>query len=57
VDTVRGVEYVYTKIFAAVCFEGVCLKKFQAEVGSIDYGMNIDGYFEYLTLSGTYNLL
>lgn len=45
-DSIRGVggiEYVYTKNFDAIYFDSVCVDNFQFEVGSMDYGMEIDG--------------
>lgn len=46
VDTIRGVggiEYVYTKNFDSVDFDGVRIDNFQVEVGGMDYGMKLDG--------------
>lgn len=46
IDAIRGiggVEYVYTKIFDEIQFDDVCLKKFQVEIGDMDYGMILDG--------------
>lgn len=46
VDTIQGVggiEYVYTKNFDAIYFDGLCIDDFQVEIGSMDYGLEIDG--------------
>ncbi|AKG33375.1 retropepsin-like aspartic protease [Paenibacillus durus] len=46
VDTIRGVggvEYVYTKFLEAIHFDGHSISHFQVEIGSMDYGMEIDG--------------
>ncbi|MFX3636037.1 MAG: retropepsin-like aspartic protease [Candidatus Pristimantibacillus sp.] len=46
VDTIRGVggvEYVYTKFLDAIHFGGQSLSHFQVEIGSMDYGLEIDG--------------
>ncbi|MFW5437626.1 retropepsin-like aspartic protease [Paenibacillus apiarius] len=53
VDTIRGVggvEYVYTKNFDAIYLDRVCLEHFQVEIGSMDYGMEIEGIigFDYI---------
>jgi hypothetical protein len=50
VDTIRGVggvEYVYTKILDAIHFDGENLEQFQVEIGSMDYGIEIDGIIGY----------
>ncbi len=57
VDTIRGVggiEYVYTKDFDSVDFDGVRIDHFQVEVGSMDYGMKIDGIigFDFIQRAG-----
>ncbi|MFB5761999.1 retropepsin-like aspartic protease [Paenibacillus medicaginis] len=56
VETIRGVggvEYVYTKYMDAVIVDGAMLKCFKVEVGSMDYGMEIDGIlgFDFLKLA------
>jgi hypothetical protein len=46
VDTIRGVggvEYVYTKILDTLHFSDIPIEQFQVEIGSMDYGMEIDG--------------
>lgn len=57
VDSIRGVggiEYVYTKQLDAVYFDSVCLADFRVEVGSMDYGMEIDGIigFDFIQMAG-----
>lgn len=50
VDMIRGVggvEYVYTKYLESIIVGEVTLKNFQAEIGSMDYGMEIDGILGY----------
>lgn len=51
---VGGIEYVYTKTFDAICFEAVCINHFQVEIGSMDYGMEIDGIigFDFIRTAG-----
>lgn len=51
VDTIRGVggiEYVYTKILDAIHFGNFSIEEFQVEIGSMDYGMDIDGIIGFL---------
>lgn len=46
VDTIRGVggvEYMYTKSMDAIHFDALTIEQFQVEIGSMDYGMEIDG--------------
>ncbi|MDY8024825.1 retropepsin-like aspartic protease [Paenibacillus polymyxa] len=57
VDIIRGVggvEYVYTKSLDSITLEESTLKNFQVEIGSMDYGMQIDGIlgFNFLKLVG-----
>ncbi|MGG4207679.1 retropepsin-like aspartic protease [Paenibacillus jamilae] len=57
VDIIRGVggvEYVYTKFLDSITLEESTLKNFQVEIGSMDYGMQIDGIlgFNFLKLVG-----
>lgn len=56
VDTIRGVggvEYVYTKILDAIHFDGAVIEEFQVEVGSMDYGLEIDGIIGYDFMKAT----
>ncbi|MDF2649958.1 MAG: hypothetical protein K0Q73_5763 [Paenibacillus sp.] len=43
IQGVGGVEYVYTKNFDAIYFDGGCVNHFQVEIGSMEYGIEIDG--------------
>jgi hypothetical protein len=57
VDTIRGVggiEYVYTKILDAIHFGNFSIEEFQVEIGSMDYGMDIDGIigFDFVVAAG-----
>ncbi|OMF44099.1 MULTISPECIES: retropepsin-like aspartic protease [Paenibacillus] len=57
VDIIRGVggvEYVYTKSLDSITLEESTLENFQVEIGSMDYGMQIDGIlgFNFLKLVG-----
>ncbi|SFL49347.1 Aspartyl protease [Paenibacillus sp. 1_12] len=57
VDTIRGVggiEYVYTKILDAIHFGNFSIEEFQVEIGSMDYGMDIDGIigFDFMVVAG-----
>lgn len=57
VDTIRGVggiEYVYTKLLDSVHFDDVIIKEFQVEIGSMDYGMDIEGIigFDFMKKAG-----
>ena len=57
VDTIRGVggvEYVYTKSMDAIHFEDLSIEQFQVEIGSMDYGMKIDGIigFDFMKAAG-----
>jgi hypothetical protein len=57
VDTIRGVggiEYVYTKFFDAIHFGTFSIEEFQVEIGSMDYGMDIDGIigFDFMVAAG-----
>lgn len=50
VETIRGVggiEYVYTKTLDGIKFDGQLLPHFQVEIGSMDYGLNMDGILGY----------
>jgi len=38
VDTIRGVEYVNTKIVDSIAIGGTIAQDFQVEIGSMDYG-------------------
>lgn len=57
VDTIRGVggvEYVYTKFLDAIHFDGQWVSQFQIEIGSMDYGLEIDGIlgFDFMKTAG-----
>jgi hypothetical protein len=57
VDTIRGVggvEYVYAKSLEAIYFDGLSVEHFQVEIGSMDYGMEIDGIigFDFMKEAG-----
>lgn len=57
VDLIRGVggvEYVYTKYLDSIIVDKAILNDFQVEIGSMDYGMEIDGIlgFNFLKQSG-----
>ncbi|MNI02558.1 hypothetical protein D3C73_554400 [compost metagenome] len=57
VDTIRGVggiEYVYTKSLDAIHFDNFNIEEFQVEIGSMDYGMEIDGIigFDFMLAAG-----
>ncbi|MFF2482430.1 retropepsin-like aspartic protease [Paenibacillus sp. NPDC058071] len=57
VDTIRGVggvEYVYTKSMDAIHFDDRSIEHFQVEIGSMDYGMDIDGIigFDFMKSAG-----
>ncbi|WP_088833647.1 retropepsin-like aspartic protease [Paenibacillus tyrfis] len=57
VDTIRGVggvEYVYTKYLDAIKFDGISVEQFQVEIGSMDYGIEIEGIigFDFMRAAG-----
>ncbi|TLS49304.1 hypothetical protein FE782_25970 [Paenibacillus antri] len=57
VDSIQGVgriEYVYTKIFDTIDFDGVCVNNFQVEIGSMEYGLELDGIvgFDFIRAAG-----
>ncbi|WP_238650557.1 retropepsin-like aspartic protease [Paenibacillus piscarius] len=57
VDIIRGVggvEYVYTKYLDSIIVDEAILNNFQVEIGSMDYGMEIDGIlgFNFLKQTG-----
>lgn len=57
VDTIRGVggvEYVYTKYLDAIKFDGISVERFQVEIGSMDYGIEIEGIigFDFMRAAG-----
>ncbi|MCP1309986.1 retropepsin-like aspartic protease [Paenibacillus tyrfis] len=57
VDTIRGVggiEYVYTKYLDAIEFDGITIEQFQVEIGSMDYGIEIEGIigFDFMKAAG-----
>ncbi|WP_217594120.1 retropepsin-like aspartic protease [Cohnella sp. GbtcB17] len=57
VDMIRGVggvEYVYTKSIDAVRVGESTIKDFQVEIGSMDYGLELDGIlgFDFLKQAG-----
>ncbi|OXM14755.1 retropepsin-like aspartic protease [Paenibacillus herberti] len=57
VDTIRGVggvEYVYTKFLDAIHFDGQSISQFQVEIGSMDYGLEIEGIigFDFMKAAG-----
>lgn len=57
VDTIRGVggvEYVYTKYMDAIKFDGISVEQFQVEIGSMDYGIEIEGIigFDFMRAAG-----
>lgn len=57
VDTIRGVggvEYVYTKLLDTIHFDGKWVSQFQIEIGSMDYGLEIDGIlgFDFMKTAG-----
>ncbi|ANE46865.1 hypothetical protein SY83_11920 [Paenibacillus swuensis] len=57
VDIIRGVggvEYVYTKYMDAIHFDGQSFSHFQVEIGSMDYGLEIDGIlgFDFMKAAG-----
>lgn len=46
VNTIRGVggiEYVYTKSLDSIAVDGTVVEDFEIEIGSMDYGLEIDG--------------
>lgn len=46
VETIRGVggvEYVYTKIIDSIAIGEAVIQDFQVEIGSMDYGMDMQG--------------
>ena len=46
VNTIRGVggiEYVYTKSLDSIAVDGTVVENFEIEIGSMDYGLEIDG--------------
>ena len=50
VDTIRGVggiEYVYTKTLDGVKLDGKFVPGFQVEIGSMEYGLEMDGIIGY----------
>jgi Retroviral aspartyl protease. len=50
VDTIRGVggiEYVYAKILDGIELNGQLVSGFQVEIGSMEYGLEIDGIIGY----------
>jgi hypothetical protein len=51
---VGGIEYVYTKNFDAIYFDGISIDSFQVEIGSMDYGLDIDGIigFDFIQKAG-----
>lgn len=53
IQGVGGIEYVYTKNFDAIYFEDVSIHDFQVEIGSMDYGLDIDGIigFDFIRLA------
>ncbi|WP_340020788.1 retropepsin-like aspartic protease [Paenibacillus sp. FSL K6-1096] len=58
VDIIRGVggvEYVYTKYLDSIIVDEAILNNFQVEIGSMDYGMEIDGIlgFNFLKQTGS----
>jgi hypothetical protein len=56
VDTIRGVgglEYVYTKFLDDIHFDGQSIPHFQVEIGSMDYGLEIDGIFGFDFMKAT----
>ncbi|MEK8130508.1 retropepsin-like aspartic protease [Paenibacillus filicis] len=54
IQGVGGIEYVYTKTFDWIQFDSLCLEHFQVEIGSMDYGIDIDGIlgFDYIRAAG-----
>ncbi|MFB0846094.1 hypothetical protein [Paenibacillus oleatilyticus] len=57
VDTIRGVggvECVYTKYLDAIKFDGISVERFQVEIGSMDYGIEIEGIigFDFMRAAG-----
>lgn len=57
VDTIRGVggiEYVYAKTMDVIQFDECRLQSFVVEIGSMNYGMDIDGIlgFDFMRASG-----
>lgn len=50
VDTIRGVggiEYVYTKTLNGIELDGQLVTSFRVEIGSMEYGLEIDGILGY----------
>ncbi|WP_311771698.1 aspartyl protease family protein [Cohnella lubricantis] len=50
VDTIRGVggiEYVYTKTLDGIELDGQLVPGFQVEIGSMEYGLEMDGILGY----------
>lgn len=46
VNTIRGlggIEYVYTKSLDSIAVDGTVVEDFEIEIGSMDYGLEIDG--------------
>ncbi|MDF2921323.1 MAG: hypothetical protein K0R57_237 [Paenibacillaceae bacterium] len=57
VDTIQGVggiEYIYTKSFDAVYFDGIYINDFLVEIGSMEYGLEMDGIigFDFIRMAG-----
>lgn len=54
IQGVGGIEYVYTKNLEAIYFEEVCIDNFSVEIGSMDYGFEIDGIigFDFIQMAG-----
>lgn len=54
IQGVGGIEYVYTKNFDAIYFDGVCIENFQVEIGNMEYGLEIDGIigFDFIRMAG-----
>lgn len=50
VDTIRGmggIEYVYTKTLNGIELDGQLVTSFRVEIGSMEYGLEIDGILGY----------
>ncbi|MCR8635821.1 retropepsin-like aspartic protease [Paenibacillus radicis (ex Xue et al. 2023)] len=57
VDSIRGVggiEYVYTKSLDAIHFGNFSIELFPVQIGSMDYGIDIDGIigFDFMEAAG-----
>jgi hypothetical protein len=54
IQGVGGIEYVYTKNFDGIDFDGIYVDNFQVEIGSMDYGLEIDGIigFDFIRAAG-----